>query len=312
MLIHLNIQQLGKIKMIGNTAALAAALCWALGGLIAVTPVNRLGTTGFNRIRMPLSFLMLSALAFFTDGWSSVDLSFIWYIVFSSIIGIFLGDSALLYTINKIGPRRTGILFAANAPMTAIISFIVFQERLSFPQIAGCSIVLFGVFLAIAFGTTSNQCHKWEQVKGNLFLGVLTGLFSAFCQALSAIVIIPVMESGSDPISISALRVGISSVVVIMYSWIRSNHTHSPKYSKPTIGLVAWIACCGFIGMGMGMTFLLFGLSKGEAGIITALAATTPVMMLPLLWFKTGERPSLGSWFGAILTVVGSGILFNL
>lgn len=297
--------------MIGNAAALMAALCWAVGGLIAVTPVNRLGPTGFNRIRMPLAFIMLSVIAFFTGGWTNVDFSYIWYIFFSSIIGIFLGDSALFYTMNKMGPRRTSILFATSAPMTAIISFIVFGEKLSFPQIAGCSIVLFGVFLAIVFGTTANQHHKWEQVKGSALLGVLTGLISALCQASSAIIIKPVMALGADPISISALRVGISSVFVIIYSWIRKNRLNSSVYSKPTIGLVAWIACCGFIGMGLGMTFLLFGLSKGEAGIIITLAATTPVMMLPLIWFKTGERPALGSWFGAILTVVGSGILFN-
>ena len=297
--------------MIGNAAALMAALCWAVGGLIAVTPVNRLGPTGFNRIRMPLAFIMLSVIAFFTGGWTNVDFSYIWYIFFSSIIGIFLGDSALFYTMNKMGPRRTSILFATSAPMTAIISFIVFGEKLSFPQIAGCSIVLFGVFLAIVFGTTANQHHKWEQVKGSALLGVLTGLISALCQASSAIIIKPVMALGADPISISALRVGISSVFVIIYSWIRRNRLNSSVYSKPTIGLVAWIACCGFIGMGLGMTFLLFGLSKGEAGIIITLAATTPVMMLPLIWFKTGERPALGSWFGAILTVLGSGILFN-
>jgi len=297
--------------LIGNAAALMAALCWAVGGLIAVTPVNRLGPTGFNRIRMPLAFIMLSVIAFFTGGWTNVDFSYIWYIFFSSIIGIFLGDSALFYTMNKMGPRRTSILFATSAPMTAIISFIVFGEKLSFPQIAGCSIVLFGVFLAIVFGTTANQNHKWEQVKGSALLGVLTGLISALCQASSAIIIKPVMALGADPISISALRVGISSVFVIIYSWIRRNRLNSSVYSKPTIGLVAWIACCGFIGMGLGMTFLLFGLSKGEAGIIITLAATTPVMMLPLIWFKTGERPALGSWFGAILTVVGSGILFN-
>jgi len=293
--------------LIGNAAALMAALCWAVGGLIAVTPVNRLGPTGFNRIRMPLAFIMLSVIAFFTGGWTNVDFSYIWYIFFSSIIGIFLGDSALFYTMNKMGPRRTSILFATSAPMTAIISFIVFGEKLSFPQIAGCSIVLFGVFLAIVFGTTANQHHKWEQVKGSALLGVLTGLISALCQASSAII----MALGADPISISALRVGISSVFVIIYSWIRRNRLNSSVYSKPTIGLVAWIACCGFIGMGLGMTFLLFGLSRGEAGIIITLAATTPVMMLPLIWFKTGERPALGSWFGAILTVVGSGILFN-
>ncbi len=297
--------------MIGNAAALSAALCWAVGGLMAVAPVNRLGPTGFNRIRMPLAFIMLSAMAFFTGGWMNVDLSFIWAIFFSSIIGIFIGDSALFYSMNILGPRRTSILFATSAPMTAIISFIVFGEKLSFPQIAGCTIVLFGVFMAIVFGTTANQNHKWEQIKGSAFWGILAGLISAFCQASGAIIIKPVMESGADPISISALRVGISSVLVLIYSWIRSNRSNTSKYSKPTIGLAAWIACCGFIGMGLGMTFLLFGLSKGEAGIITTLAATTPVMMLPLLWIKTRERPAMGSWLGAILTVVGSGILFN-
>ncbi len=297
--------------MIGNAAALLAALCWAVGGLIAVTPVNRLGTVGFNRIRMPLAFILLSVMAFFTGSWVNVDYSYIWTIFLSGLIGIFLGDSALFYSMNIMGPRRTSILFATNAPMTAMISFIVFGEKLSLPQIAGCSIVLFGVFMAIAFGTTANQNHKWEQIKGSALLGVLAGLFSAFCQASGAIIIKPVMESGADPISISALRVGISSVFVISYSWIRNNRSSASKCSRPTIGLVAWIACCGFIGMGLGMTFLLFGLSKGEAGIITTLAATTPVMMLPLLWFRTGEPPAFGSWLGAILTVVGSGILFN-
>lgn len=297
--------------MIGYAAALSAALCWSVGGMIAVTPVNRLGPIGFNRIRMPLVFIMLSSMASFTNGWAKIDYSLIWYIFFSSIFGIFLGDSALFYTLNKMGPRRTSILFATNAPMTAIISFAVFGEKLSLPQIIGCSIILLGVFLAIVYGTTANQHHKWEQVRGSALVGVLFGLIAAFCQASGAIIIKPVMEQGADPIAISAIRVGISSVFLISYGWIRRDQLNGHKRAKPTLGLVAWIACSGFIGMALGMTLLLFGLAKDEAGIITTLSATSPVMMLPLLWIKTRERPSAGSWFGAILTAIGSGVLFN-
>ncbi len=80
------------------------------------------------------------------------------------------------------------------------------------------------------------------------------------------------------------------------------------KQLKTAIGLVA---CSGLIAMVLRMTLLLYGLAEGEAGVITTLSSTTPVMILPLLWMKTGERPALGSWIGALLTVVGSGILFN-
>ncbi len=295
--------------MIGNSAALMAAICWAIGGLISVTPARQLGPIGFNRIRMPLAFIMLSIMACFTGGWSNIDYSQLGYIFFSSVIGIFLGDSALFYTMNKMGPRRTGMLFAANAPMAAGISFLVFGETLSLWQLAGCVTVLLGVLLAIVFGTTANQNHHWEQVTGSVTVGFLMGLFAAFCQASSAIIIKPVMASGADPVAISALRVGISSLCILGYSSL--NRKKIIQYSKLTPGLVVRIACCGFVGMGLAMTFLLFGLSKGEAGIIITLSATTPVMMLPLLWFKTGERPAMGSWCGAILTVIGSGMLFN-
>lgn len=260
---------------------------------------------------MPLVFIMLSALAFLSGGWARVDFSFVWYIFFSSIIGIFLGDSALFFTLNKMGPRRTSILFATNAPMTAIISFLAFGEKLSPAQIIGCSIVFLGVILAIVYGTTADQKHQWEQVKGSAALGVAAGLIAAFCQASGAIIIKPVMESGADPVSISALRVGISSVFLISLGWLRSLRHQVSIYEKPTIGLIAWIAFSGFMGMALGMTLLLYGLSKGEAGIVTTLSATTPVMMLPLLWIKTGEKPAPGSWAGAVLTVIGSGILFN-
>ena len=296
--------------MPGYAAALTAAFCWALGGLIAVTPVIRLGPFGFNRIRNPLSFFMLCSLAFLTSGWAQIDHQYFWYIFFSAIIGIFFGDSALFVTMNRMGPRRTSILFATNAPMTAVISFLVLDEKLSLGQIAGCVVVLLGVLLAIIYGT-ANQQHRWEQVRGSVLVGVVSGLTAAFCQASGAIIIKPVMESGADPVTVSAMRVGIASVFLIAYGWLRQGRQARNNYSKPTIALVAWIACSGFVAIVLGMTLLLYGLAKGEAGVITTLSATTPVMILPLLWIKTGERPALGSWIGAILTVVGSGILFN-
>ncbi|MBY0444461.1 MAG: efflux RND transporter permease subunit, partial [Burkholderiales bacterium] len=45
-------------------------------------------------------------------------------------------------------------------------------------------------------------------------------------------------------------------------------------------------------------------------GIIATLSATSPVIILPLLWLRTGQRPSGKSWAGAGLAVIGLALIF--
>ncbi|MDC9719992.1 MAG: EamA family transporter, partial [Gammaproteobacteria bacterium] len=47
-----------------------------------------------------------------------------------------------------------------------------------------------------------------------------------------------------------------------------------------------------------------------EVGIVMTLSAITPVLILPVIWFITGQKPSRGAWFGAILVVLGSAVIF--
>lgn len=57
------------------------------------------------------------------------------------------------------------------------------------------------------------------------------------------------------------------------------------------------------------MTLLLYALSGGKAGIGSTLSATSPVILLPMLWARTGERPAAGAWAGAALVVAGMALI---
>jgi hypothetical protein len=35
-----------------------------------------------------------------------------------------------------------------------------------------------------------------------------------------------------------------------------------------------------------------------------------PVVMLPMIWIMSGDPPPLPAWLGAILAVLGAGIIF--
>ena len=56
--------------------------------------------------------------------------------------------------------------------------------------------------------------------------------------------------------------------------------------------MAALTALAAFLGLGVGMTLLLYALAGGKVGIVSTLSATSPVIILPMLWARTGERPA--------------------
>ena len=138
-------------------AAVLAAACWALSGIMSAGPVAHLGPVAFTRIRMAMVFVMLAAWVLSTGSWRSIGADHAWPIVLSGVIGVFIGDTLLFLTMSRLGPRRTSILFSMNAPISAVLGWLVLDETLSAREIAGICIVIAGVVLAIVFGKRRSQ-----------------------------------------------------------------------------------------------------------------------------------------------------------
>ena len=293
---------------VSEIAALSAAACWAIASLIAAGPVNRLGTIAFNRVRMSLVTIMLIGLTTILGTWDTIDNSHSMAIILSALIGIVMGDTALFVTMRRLGPRRTGILFATNAPMATLLGWAFLNETLGILELFGTFLVIGGVMLAILFGKRSDQIHKWEEVKGALSIGIMWGLFAAAGQAVGSMIIKPVLLDGADPIAVSAVRVSISALCLFAIAALPINAV-KPQNTM-TVKTFFQILISGLLAMGIGMTLLIYAFAHGEIGIAASLSATTPVMMLPIIWLKTRERPPIGAWAGAALVVVGSGLIF--
>lgn len=289
-------------------AALGAATCWALTGIISAGPAGHLGALAFNRARQVFVTCLLGVYVFATGAWQQLDASNLGPLLLSGLIGIFLGDTLLFATLNRVGPRRSGILFALNAPISAVLGFAVLGETLSAQTIFGISLTVAGVLLAILFGKRRDQLHAWEAVKGPLWIGIALGLGAATGQAVGSIIARPVMASGVDPFLASMVRVAIAAVCL---SALIALPIPSVKPNGPlTLRVFVLTALTGILALAIGMTLLLFALSGGSVGIVSTLSATSPVMILPMLWLKTGERPAAGAWAGAALVVIGMAFIF--
>jgi drug/metabolite transporter (DMT)-like permease len=57
------------------------------------------------------------------------------------------------------------------------------------------------------------------------------------------------------------------------------------------------------------MSLLMAALAVGDVGIVTTLSSTTPILILPMVWWVTGRRPPVLAWVGAGLAVAGTGLI---
>ena len=289
-------------------AALGAATCWALTGVISAGPANHLGALAFNRARQVFVTALLALYVLASGTWRELDAGDVGPLLLSGFIGIFIGDTLLFATLNRVGPRRSGILFALNAPLAAILGWLVLGEELPGIAVFGIALTIAGVLLAILFGKRRSQLHQWEAVKGPLWIGVALGLLAATGQAVGSIIARPIMASGVDPFAASMLRVGIAALCLTVLIQLPIPAV-KPKGAL-TLSIAAQTALTGILALAIGMTLLLYALSGGKVGIVSTLSATSPVIILPMLWLRTGELPAAGAWEGAAFVVAGMALLF--
>ncbi len=288
-------------------AALGTATCWATTGLIAADGVRALGPYWFNLIRQVFVALLLIGVVAAMGAFRGVTGMEVALLALSGVLGILLGDTLNFAAVGRLGPRRAGAVFALNAPMTAVLGWALLGEALPLQAAAGIGIAATGVALAV-LGRPRRDAHRLEVVQGVLLMGVLCGLGAALGQATGSLIARPVMAAGMDPYLASLLRVGASGAVMAMLM-ATPFAPERPRAITPTILILTLTTA--FIGLLLGMTLFLYALRGPETGIVATLSATSPVIILPLLWLRTGQRPSLLSWLGAGLAVIGLGLIFT-
>ena len=288
-------------------AALGTATCWATTGLISADAVRALGAFHFNLLRQLFVTVILAAIVLGAGLWSGMDWATVGILVVSGVVGILVGDTFNFAAVGRLGPRRTGAIFALNAPMAALMGWAFLDEALPLQAVLGIGIAVAGVALAI-LGRPRANAHRFEMVQGTFLVGVGFALAAGLGQAAGSLIARPVMTAGLDPYLASLIRVGASGLAMGLLAGLPFAPPR-PVAFPPKVLLL--IAATGVIGLLLGMTLFLFALQGGQTGIIATLSATSPVIILPLLWLRTGQRPSAKSWLGAGLAVAGLALIFT-
>ncbi|MBU2864524.1 DMT family transporter [Reinekea forsetii] len=297
------------MEFIGYLAALGAATCWAVSSMLSVGPVRQLGPIPFNAIRMFMVALFLTLFLIISGQWHPPTTEDIGILIVSGFIGIFLGDTLLFTAVKILGPRMAGLLFACNAPMSFAFGAWLLGEHYVWLNILGVLGVMLGVFLAIASRGKAGA-HQWEQTLGQASLGLVAGFGAALCQSIGTLVVYDIMKGGQDPIFATMIRVWVAVICLGLAVFTVKSLGGLAIYRQLTRRSLGQVFISGFLGMGVGMSLLLWGVNLAPLGIVSILSATTPIILLPLVWYATKERPSMMSFMAAAIVVAGTSLIF--
>lgn len=285
--------------MAPEVLALAAAFCIALSSLILGALKGRVPLMQLARWQQVAAFGFTALVGVLVGGWQGIQPWQYGLLAASGFVGITIASTTYFGALYTIGPRLTALLFSLTSPFSLALGFVFLGETVSVRQGAGIALVVGGIGLVIGLGDR-------ESGRPRLLLGILLGVITALGQAAGSLLARPAMAAGVEPFTAMAIRSGLTALILIALTalpWLRTGDV--PANGRP-FGLAMLAA---LVGTALGMTLLMAALERGDVGIVSTLSSITPVLILPMVWAATGERPRPVAWLGAALSVAGAALI---
>ena len=288
---------------IAEIFALCAAVCIAMSGMLVSELRGRLPLFDLARLQMIAAFLMTAVASFVVGGWRTLELWQLGFLAVSSLFGIIIASTTYFAANYTAGPRTTALLFSLASPFAVFLGYLFLGETLTVQQGIGIACVLGGILLAIG-GRPSGKTKGGERLP---WLGIGFGVVTAIGQALGSLAARPAMAGGVEPFTAMAVRSGIAALFFVLLMLVPLPALKpAASIERRTFGLAVGSA---FFGVGLGMSLLMAALAHGSVGVVSTLSSMTPVVILPMVWARTGVVPPPLAWIGAALAVVGTGLI---
>lgn len=294
----------GSRVFVSEVLAIGAATCIALSGMLISELNGRVEIVRLARWQMLAAFAMTGAVSLALGGWRTLGGHEALLLAASSLFGIVIASTTYFAAIYAAGPRTTALLFSLTSPFALLMGYAALGETISLRQACGVALVLAGIVLAIGMPRRAEEGAIKPAGSQAAWVGIALGIVTALGQALGSLFARPAMAAGVEPFTAMALRSGLALLVFMLIALLPIAALRRPyRFALGDAGLAVAAA---IFGTGVGMSLLMAALTSGNVGIVSTLSSMTPVVILPMVWARTGVAPPQRAWIGALLAVAGT------
>lgn len=196
------------------------------------------------------------------------------------------------------------LIMATSPPITALLGFIIFGERLSLISLLGMVLTLSGIAVVIlSRGDEEKKVKVTYSIKG-LSYAFLGSLGQAVGLIFSKLGMGSYNAFAATQIRIIAGFIGFS--ILILYTNRFEDIIKALKDKRELLDITIGSIFGPFVGVGLS----LLSLQYTSAGISSTITSITPVTIIPLSIIVFKEKIKIKEIMGALITVIGVGILF--
>ncbi len=298
---------------LGELAALMTAMFWTVTALMFEAASKRIGSLAVNLLRLIVGFCFLCIFTYFYRGHAlpvDADLQTWLWLILSGLVGFVFGDLCLFQAFVVIGARISMLIMALAPPITALISWIVLGETMTTWNFTGMVVTITGIAIVVL---TRDGEEDTRGIFGRLrFNFPVWGLLLAFGGAVGQAAGLVLSKYGMkdfDPFASSQIRVmagivGFSVIVTLMKQW--REVSKATRLRKPMLQL----STGAFFGPFLGVSFSLLAVQHANMGVASTLMAIVPVLIIAPSAIFNKERVTAREILGAIVAVIGVGLLF--
>ena len=293
-------------------AAFLAALFFAFNATCANRSARALGGARANLGRLTVAVVVLAAFAH-TLGGGLASASLPWFLL-SGVIGMGLGDIAVFAALPLLGSRLTVLLTQClAAPIAALGEWLWLGHRLTPAQMLWGVVIIAGVAFAIMPSRSSPPRVTVRPI------GFLFGFLAACGQGLGALVsrrgLEAAVAAGELPnnalFGLTAAYQRILAGFAFLAVWLLVLRLAGIFPAAPAATSeerrrdYRWMVANGLAGPVFGVGCYQWALATTPSGIVLPIAATAPLLAMPIAYWLEGDRPSRRAVTGGIIAVAG-------
>ncbi|MHA4988777.1 DMT family transporter [Cetobacterium somerae] len=287
----------------GESLALAAAFGWVGSSVFLERASKETGTLAVNLIRLVIAMLFLGVITYVKRGLVlplDVPKESFKFLSISGLFGLFLGDFFLYKSYIKIGPRITLLVMTFSPIAVSILSFFILGEKIEGFKVLGMLLTIIGIAIVILKKKNDKEFSK---------VGFIYALLAMLGESLG-IVFTRLGSIDYDSFATIQVRTIPAILAFIVYISLKKEWSNIKEGILNKKGMIYIVL--GTIVATLGVTALVEAMKYANVGIVSTLAATSPILIIPIsiIFFK--EKVSILEGIGALISFVGITIFFIL
>ena len=300
--------------MLGLLAATLAAFLWSIATVLWRRVGRIMPPVRINLVKGITATVMLGGVVAWQaarDGDNPLALppGLMVIMIASGVIGLAGGDTCFFAALNRLGARRTLLMFMLSPALTALLAWPLLGQSLSLLQGLGIALTCGGIAWVIAERTTGPSDGKVDT------LGLSFAIGAAVCQAVGSLMsrhVFDQVDYGAAPSALVRIIAGTVAVAFLLpldkYLRDPAGNGETRTATRQTWTTLAVAVLLGTV-LGIWLQQTSFKLSD-NVGVASTLLATSPLFVLPIT-AAMGERVSIRAIIGASIGVLGIAILMG-